>query len=114
MVRYQPLRELYYSRLREFYRQPARIFWVYGFPTVLAVCLGLAFRSRPPESIQFDVVKNASSSEILQTLESYNATARPRGKPVLVIHPASAEEVLKRLKTAKTPLAVDPRPSQPL
>ena len=28
------------SRLREFYRQPARLFWVYGFPTVLALGLG--------------------------------------------------------------------------
>src|SRR4029077_980471 len=51
---------------------------------------------------------------ILQTLETYNATARARGKPVLVIHAASAEEVLKRLKTGKTPLVVEPTPSQPL
>jgi ABC-2 type transport system permease protein len=114
MARYQPLRELYYSRIREFYRQPARIFWVYGFPTVLAVCLGLAFRSRPPESIQLDLVKNESASAVEKTLESYNATARARGKPTLVIHAASAEEVLKRLKTGKTPLVVEPRPSQPL
>ena len=38
------------SRLKEFYRQPARLFWVYGFPTVLALGLGLAFQSRVPES----------------------------------------------------------------
>ena len=37
MASYHPLRSLYLARLREFYRQPARIFWVYGFPTLLGV-----------------------------------------------------------------------------
>ena len=45
MSHYHPLRGLYLARLREFYRQPARLFWVYGFPTVLALGLGLAFQS---------------------------------------------------------------------
>ena len=45
------LLELYLARLREFYRQPARIFWVYGFPTVLAIVLGLAFKNQKPQPI---------------------------------------------------------------
>lgn len=32
-------------RLREFSREPGVIFWVFGFPIILAVALGLAFRS---------------------------------------------------------------------
>ena len=32
------------ARLREFYREPAAVFWVFGFPLILAVALGLAFR----------------------------------------------------------------------
>ena len=50
MSHYHPLRGLYLSRLREFYRQPARLFWVYGFPTVLALGLGLAFQGRSPRA----------------------------------------------------------------
>ena len=50
------LRELYYSRLREFYRQPARIFWVYGFPMVLAIGLGLAFRNPAKPTVDVDLV----------------------------------------------------------
>ena len=57
MAHYRPLRSLYLTRLREFYRQPARLFWVYGFPTVLALGLGLAFRSPAVPTIQGDLVE---------------------------------------------------------
>ena len=40
MLRSSPLFQLYLVRLRDFYRQPARVFWVYGFPTLLAIALG--------------------------------------------------------------------------
>lgn len=47
--RYSPLLELTLARLREFYREPGMIFWVFGFPVLMAIGLGLAFRSQPPE-----------------------------------------------------------------
>ena len=50
------LKELYLSRLREFYRQPARIFWVYGFPIILAIGLGLAFKNPAKPSVVLDLV----------------------------------------------------------
>src|SRR5919198_1343424 len=37
--RYTPLLELTLARLREFYREPAAVFWVYVFPLLLAVAL---------------------------------------------------------------------------
>ena len=37
------------SDLREFFREPGLIFWVFGFPILMAIGLGLAFRSQPPE-----------------------------------------------------------------
>ncbi len=43
------LRSLVLVRLREFFREPEAIFWVYGFPIVLATGLGIAFRTQPPE-----------------------------------------------------------------
>ncbi len=55
-TRYSPLRNLLVSRLREFFREPEALFWVYGFPVLLAVGLGIAFRDRPPEQIRVDVV----------------------------------------------------------
>jgi len=49
MRRWQPIFQLFLARLREFYREPEVIFWVYGFPVLLAVGLGIAFRSKEPE-----------------------------------------------------------------
>jgi ABC-2 type transport system permease protein len=48
-ARLQPLLELTKARLREFYREPGMIFWVFGFPVLMAIGLGMAFRSQPPE-----------------------------------------------------------------
>jgi len=111
MARSHPLFQLYLARLREFYRQPARIFWVYGFPTVLAVCLGFAFQSRPPESVQVDLVGNSASAPVEKTLRDYNARARASGKPSLLLKVEPAEAAMLRLKTGKTPVVVEPRSS---
>ncbi|WP_406696810.1 ABC transporter permease [Singulisphaera sp. Ch08] len=114
MSRSHSLRELYLSRIREFYRQPARIFWVYGFPTILAIGLGLAFRSRAPESIQLDVVEVGSSiiSPVQKTLLEYDATARRDGRSGLQLKSGSAEDARRRLMTGKTPLVVEQNGSQ--
>ena len=47
--RYSPLGQLVLARLREFYREPEAVFWVYGFPILMAVALGIAFRNQPVE-----------------------------------------------------------------
>lgn len=105
------LLELYKTRLREFYRQPARIFWVYGFPTVMAVGLGLAFRSNRVETIQVDVVErqgNALAEEVTKFLRDYEATAAKQNKPRLLMKVVPEPEARQRLLTGKTPLVVDP------
>jgi ABC-type multidrug transport system permease subunit len=108
------LRELYITRLREFYRQPARIFWVYGFPTVLAICLGLAFNNRPPEDIPVDLVQNAATGPIAQALKEADARARRQGTPGLLLRVEPEAVALRRLNTGKTPLVVIPAVSGPL
>lgn len=44
-----PLLELTKARLRETWREPAILFWVFGFPVLLAIALGIAFRNQPPQ-----------------------------------------------------------------
>ncbi|MFO0951355.1 MAG: ABC transporter permease [Isosphaeraceae bacterium] len=114
MSRSHPLKELYLARLREFYRQPARIFWVYGFPMILAVCLGYAFQSRPPESLQVDLVGGPASAQLEAALNAYNEKARTSGKPTLLLRVEPAETAMKRLLTGKTPLVIEPSASKPL
>jgi ABC-2 type transport system permease protein len=112
MSRYHPLRELYLTRLREFYRQPARIFWVYGFPTVLAICLSLAFKSRPPESVQVDLVENAASGPIVNALSAYDTRTPSAGRTRVVINVVKPAVAQERLRNGEAPLYVEPLATQ--
>jgi ABC-type multidrug transport system permease subunit len=46
-----PLWQLTLARWRAFYREPSSIFWAFGFPILLSMALGIAFRNRPPEPV---------------------------------------------------------------
>lgn len=63
-----PLYELTLSRLREFYREPAALFWTFGFPVLLAVGLGVAFRSRPPQTVEICILGETTAAERAQTI----------------------------------------------
>ncbi len=66
MRRWQPLLQLFLARMREFYREPEVIFWVYGFPLLLALGLSMAFTSREPEVPVVDVVGTPADTEAEQ------------------------------------------------
>ena len=118
--------ELYRARLREFYRQPARIFWVYGFPTLLAIGLGLAFRNTSTPTILLDVVQSETLGPIGAILKTKGVVEKSpgsndapkeyvvagnKGRPTLVLKLVKMDEGRKRLKTGKTPLLVVPSAS---
>ena len=44
-----PVVQLTLMRLRAMLREPGVLFWAFGFPIVLSLALGIAFRSRGPE-----------------------------------------------------------------
>ncbi|MEQ8768512.1 MAG: ABC transporter permease [Planctomycetota bacterium] len=44
--RLSPIVELTKARFREFLREPGAVFWSFGFPIILALALGVAFRSQ--------------------------------------------------------------------
>lgn len=119
MLQNSPLFHLYATRLRDFYRQPARIFWVYGFPTVLAVVLGLAFQNRLPAPIPVDLMPGPGASWVKSALESHNAaleTDHDKGRRLdvagVAIHEVSETEAIKRLNTGKTPMVIEPTGSE--
>src|SRR3954451_22566156 len=99
---YHPLLGLYLARLREFYRQPARLFWVYGFPTLLALGLGLAFQGRVPESVQVDLVDTPEAEPVAKALSSQDARAGAKKREVVQLRVLPEEQALKRLRTGKT------------
>jgi ABC-type multidrug transport system permease subunit len=104
-----PLAQLVLSRIREFLREPAAIFWVYGFPLVLALILGTAFRNRPVESIKIDVVTTDATRADAEAL-----AARWQEKDArLKVELHAEDEALDRLRTAKTAIVVTPEPNTP-
>lgn len=95
---YRPMVELTLARLREFYREPAAVFWVYGFPLLIALALGIAFRDRPVERIQIDVVAGPYAEVVVERLKL---------DPRLVLYvPPSEAEWRSRLRSGKTDLVI--------
>jgi ABC-type multidrug transport system permease subunit len=103
MSRWRPLGQLIIARIREFYREPEAIFWVYGFPLILALGLGIAFASREPEPPQVDVQTGSASTERVDQVMAVL-------KKKLTVEKHDKEECRRRLTTGKTALVVVPTP----
>lgn len=109
MTRYYPLWELTVARLREFFREPAAVFWVYGFPLALALALGVAFSDRPVESIAVAIATDGSGGEAAANALKEKLGSDPRVK-VELLDTATARE---RLRTNKTGLIIVPTTTPP-
>ena len=57
-----PLWELTLARIREFVREPEAVFWVFVFPVLLAIALGIAFRDTGPEKVRVAVEADQSQA----------------------------------------------------
>jgi len=91
--------EIYKMRMREFLREPAVLFWVFGFPMLLAIGLGTAFREKPVESTSVAVLDVDGSDEIAAQL------AAAPGFRVVELQP---EEAARALRLGKVALVVGP------
>lgn len=102
MTRTKPLEQLLLARLKEFFREPGAIFWVYGFPVLLAVGLGIAFRERPPEIVRVDVVREAAGdpSAAARTLEALASS------PMFIVESHDRKSCGERIRMGRTDLCV--------
>jgi len=73
MKRYSPNRELFLCRMRMFYREPDAVFWTYGFPVLLTIGLGVAFRTKPPDKVQVAIQDATALGDIQRTLQGDQA-----------------------------------------
>ncbi|MFN8061902.1 MAG: ABC transporter permease [Vicinamibacterales bacterium] len=62
-----PLLELTRVRLLEFFREPEAIFWIFVFPVLMTLTLGIAFRS--PADARIPVAVLAGGDRVAQALE---------------------------------------------
>ncbi|MGC2110232.1 MAG: ABC transporter permease [Candidatus Korobacteraceae bacterium] len=56
-------------RMKELWREPEVIFWVFVFPLLLAFGLGIAFRDKPPDLTPIAIVEGPKSQEVLALLD---------------------------------------------
>ncbi len=112
-----PVWQLTLTRLRLFSREPSAIFWVYGFPILMMMSLGIAFRENPQEVIAVDVVEGSGTQRVPGVQGSGHReptsanpqsllTADPRFK--VTVNPA--EDWRKRLQAGKTELVIEMLP----
>lgn len=99
-----PLVQLTLVRFREFLREPEALFWVFVFPALLAVGLGIAFRNRPPDVVKIGAVsprlKAALSREKLLDVTEYSAASGAQalriGTIALLAEPGPSGDVVYR------------------
>ncbi|HWB08232.1 MAG TPA: ABC transporter permease [Pirellulales bacterium] len=96
-----PLVQIVLARVREFYRTPEAVFWVYGFPILMTVGLGIAFRNKPVEQVTVDVELGPAAEETVRAFKS---------DPRFVASLHDADECRLRLRTGRTALVVAAAP----
>lgn len=87
--------QLVLMRLRALWREPSSIFWIFVFPLLLSVVLGLAFRSSGNEPIRVAVTGASVRSPGLAALE---------GDPLLALNRVDEGEAQRLLRTGKVAL----------
>jgi len=97
-----PLWQLTLSRFREQLRQPEVLFWVFAFPLLLAVALGLAFRNRPPDVVRVAVEAGPEADTVATLLN------RTRGLRATVLPPDRAAEGLRKASVTLVVVPGDP------
>jgi len=57
------------ARMKELWREPEVIFWVFVFPLLLALGLGIAFRNKPADVTAIAVVNNSHAQQVVDLLQ---------------------------------------------
>jgi len=91
--------QLALARMREFYREPEAVFWVFGFPIVLAFALGLAFRNTGPGELQVGVAAGPGDTAVAAALDS---------SPQLIATVLDTGAARLRLRAGRIALLVQP------
>ena len=93
---YAPVRYLVHARLLDFMREPEAVFWVCIFPVLMVLGLGVAFRNKPVESPNIDIVDSGEMSR--QAMSQLSETGK------FQLQMGKKEECFRRLRSAKTDL----------
>jgi len=90
--------ELASVRTKEFVRESEALFWVFGFPLILALALGFAFREKPPDRVPVAVVAGPNAAQRLAALQK---------SPMLQPSIMSEQDARDALRRGKVSLLVE-------
>jgi len=93
------LAHLVLARLRLYWREPGTLFWGFGFPVLLSLALGVAFRNRPPDPVIAAVEAGPGAERVLAAL-SAGGEVRARETP--------SDEAQRALRSGRVALVVRP------
>jgi len=94
-----PLFELTRARFLEFVREPEALFWVFGFPVLMTLALGIAFRSREAPPVVVGLVQMEGAAALRDTMQR---------APHLQVHDVSAAEADTALRHGRVDIVVVP------
>ena len=116
MKAHHPLWQLFLFRMRALVREPAALFWIFAFPLLTSLALGLAFRRQELPDLRVAVVEGSEAARYVQLLsaekdlvpvrlsEAEARDALRRAQVALVLKPGGAGETAE--------LLVDPMQSE--
>src|ERR1700675_4823562 len=90
------------ARLLELKREPEVVFWVFVFPLLLALGLGIAFRNKPADAVRVAIVEGTGSQDAEALL------ARSPHHELFKIRTLNADEAQKGFRLGKFDLVIEP------
>jgi len=99
-----PLFALTMARIREFAREPGAVFWTFGFPLLITVALGIAFRDQGPPQQRVAVLEGPRAVELAAALRG---ESKDKGNLLLAVEILPADVAAARLRAGAVVLTID-------
>ena len=93
------------ARMLELKREPEVVFWVFVFPLLLALGLGIAFRNKPGDAVSVAIVAGGGSQDAAAML------ARSPQHDLFKLQILPAGEAQKGFRLGKFDLVIEPTPA---
>ncbi|MGO9274462.1 MAG: ABC transporter permease [Terriglobia bacterium] len=103
--RWKGYRQLLLARMKELWREPEVIFWVFVFPILLALGLGIAFRDKPPDVSRAVIVASPGAAHAMELLKASPTSGSVHAEVL------PAAEAFNQFRLGKYDLVITPRDS---
>src|SRR5580692_1569062 len=100
--RWAGYRHLLMARMLELKREPEVVFWVFVFPLLLALGLGIAFRNKPGDAASVAIVEGTGSQDVQSLL------ARSPQHDLFKVQTLNADEAQKGFRLGKFDIVIEP------